>query len=201
MEILYWIGSLLRYLVDNDLISPIISFAGIIVSALVLKATIKALNEQNRPFISFSIEPVKKIGNLHIIIRNTGNRTAENVKIETEPKLISYCDRARKISSIISKDGKMLLSGIAPNQTIKSFFDSALYRYRNNKEEPQDKLSLTISYNYNKREFVDKIIIDFSYLKNASQINSPEDIEPNIKKIADSLVDINKKFRKKRFSS
>ena len=185
-----WIGIFLKAHFE-----PILSFLGLCISYIILKSTIKAINEQNRPFISFSIESVKKIGNLFIIIRNTGNRTAYNLKISTSPKLISVCSQNRKIPLIMSSDGEINLSGVAPNQVIQSFFDSGLYRYKENTEESVDLVEIVISYTYKKREFIEKTTIDFSYLKNASSISSPEDIDKNIKKIADNLEKIERKLK------
>ena len=174
----------------------ILSFLGLCISYIILKSTIKSINEQNRPFVSFSIEPVKNPGNLFVFIRNTGNRTAYDIEIKTEPKLISECSIVKKTPLIISKNGEIQLSGLAPSQTIQSFFDKGLYRYKSDNDKLKDKLEVEIKYSYKKKNFEEKTNIDFSYLRNQSSINTPEDIDTNIKRIADNLTSIDSKLNK-----
>ena len=151
-------------LLFKDHIGSILSFIAIIISYVLLKSTIEAINEQNRPYISLSIEPIEKPSNLFIVIRNTGNRTAENVEITSNPKLESYCAVQKQIPLIIDNNGKINLSGIAPNQEIKSFFDYGLYRFAEDVNS-NDKTLLQINYSYRKKYFTEKIVIDFSYIK------------------------------------
>ncbi|MDD3049619.1 MAG: hypothetical protein PHR06_00570 [Candidatus Cloacimonetes bacterium] len=178
-----------------ELLNPVLSFIGVCISAIVLKATINSINEQNRPFISFSIEPSKKVKNFFIVIRNTGNRTANNVIIKTTPKLVSICSEKRNTPSIISDKGEISLSGVSPNQIIKTFFDSGLYRYKENPNEISDKFEISISYKFKKRKFVESVILDLTYLRHVCSLNTPEDIDTNIKKIADNIESINKKIK------
>jgi hypothetical protein len=98
---------------------------------------------------------------------------------------------------ILSKDGKIKLSGITPNQEIKSFFDSTLWRYKENDEDTIDKVQAEIRYKYRDKEFTDSIVIDFSYLRNLGSTKTPEDIEDNIKKIADSIISIDESLKNK----
>lgn len=179
----------------NELFSPILSLLGIIISACVLLATVKALREQNRPFISCSIEPIKEIDHLYLIIRNTGNRTANNVGITTNPKLVSEFSKLRDFPIGLSDRGELKLSGVAPNQIIQSFFDIGYFRWVESKDKVVDIFELTIRYNYKKREFIEQTTIDFSYLKYPLESSKSDDIKPNIKKIADSLVNISKKIK------
>ena len=190
-----YLKALLQIFADN--LNSILSFIGIVISYVLLKSTIKAINEQNRPFISLSIEPIKKPSNLFVIIRNTGNRTAENVEITSEPKLESFCSKNKQIPLIIDSNGKINISGISPNQEIISFFDHALYRYAKDISS-NDKITLQIEYSYNNKKYKDNTVIDFSYIKSvAPKINSPEDIDINIKKIADSIISIDKSIKSK----
>ena len=184
-------------LLFTDHIESILSFLGIVISYILLKSTIKAINEQNRPFISFSIEPQKNSRSMNFVIRNTGNRTANNVEIVTKPALSSVFAYKKNFALILSKDGKMKLSGITPNQEIKSFFDSTLWRYKENDEDTIDKVQAEIRYKYRDKEFTDSIVIDFSYLRNLGSTKTPEDIEDNIKKIADSIISIDKSLKNK----
>lgn len=164
---------------------------------MILKSTIKAINEQNRPFISFSIEPIKKPTNLFFVIRNTGNRTAESVEITSTPKLESLCSKEKQIPLIMDKDGKINISCVAPNQEIKSFFDHGLYRYKK-EVSTDDKIVLTIKYNYKKKLYDEKMEFDFSYIKSlAPKIDSPEDIEKNIMQIANSIKSIDESVKSK----
>jgi len=190
-----YINSLILLFTDH--IESILSFLAIVISYILLKSTIKAINEQNRPFISFSIEPQKNSRSMNFVIRNTGNRTANNVEIETKPALSSVFAYKKNFALILSKDGKMKLSGITPNQEIKSFFDSTLWRYKENDEDTIDKVQVEIRYKYRAKEFTDSIVIDFSYLRNLGSTKTPEDIEDNIKKIADSIISIDNSLKNK----
>ncbi len=180
-----YLKAFLQYFADN--LNSILSFIGIIISYVLLKSTIKAINEQNRPYISFSIEPIKKPSNLFFVIRNTGNRTAESVEITSVPKIESLCSKERQIPLIINKDGKINISCVAPNQEIKSFFDHGLYRYKKD-VSTNDKVTITIKYNYKKKLYYEKKEFDFTYIKSLTpKIDSPEDIEKNIMQIASSI--------------
>ena len=190
-----YLKALLQIFADN--LNSILSFIGIVISYVLLKSTIKAINEQNRPFISLSIEPIKKPSNLFVVIRNTGNRTAENVEITSEPKLESFCSEKKQFPLIIDINGKINISGIAPNQEIISFFDHALYRYAKDISS-NDKILLQLEYSYKNKKYKEKTVIDFSYIKSVAPIvNSPEDIDKNIKKIADSIISIDKSIKSK----
>lgn len=188
-------GLLIESLPLTELINPLLSFIGVCISAILLKATIDSLNEQNWPFISFSIEPIKKVDSLYIVIRNTGNRTANNVRITTKPILTSIFSQKRDAPLILSKDGEIVLSGISPNQTIKSFFDSCLWRYGERKDKVNDEIVASISYEYRRRKFAENTTINLSYLKNISTIVSVDDIDTNIMKIADSIEFIDKNIK------
>ncbi len=132
---------------------------------------------------------------MYIVIRNTGNRTANNVRITTKPILTSIFSQKRDAPLILSKDGEIVLSGISPNQTIKSFFDSCLWRYGERKDKVNDEIVASISYEYRRRKFAENTTINLSYLKNISTIVSVDDIDTNIMKIADSIEFIDKNIK------
>lgn len=196
-SIIFNVGNIFASINLSEVVSPILSFFGVVVAAFILRATNKTLREQNRPFISCSIEPIKEVDHLFLIIRNTGNRTANNVVITTNSKLKSVFSKLRDFPIALSDSGELKLSGVAPNQIIQSFFDIGYFRWVESKDKVEDIFELTIRYNYKKREFVEKTTIDFSYLKYPLESSKVDDIKPNIKKIADSLVSINKKIKAK----
>ena len=188
---------LFDYIEWTGWINPLISLISIIIAAWTAWLTRKALLENNRPIISFSIESGENIKTLYLVIRNTGNRTADNVKITISPSITSITAKKKNISLIMDENGIINLSGLYPTQTVKSFFDHAFLRYQKNDE--RDKLievaDVEISYQYGKRSFKEKAHIDFSYIKDLADIKKDTKTEDNIKEIADSLVEINKKIK------
>lgn len=169
----------------------ILSFLGIFISSCILWMTAKAINEQNRPYISFSIETYDDPDQMFIVIRNTGNRTAKNITIYTNPKLKSYFTKESEMPSLINDDGAINLSGLAPGQIIKSFFDYASCRpskYKNNFKSSV----VTIKYSSNCKKFEGLFNIDFAYLDKRIVVTDSTDLKKNIKRIADKIESIEK---------
>ena len=170
----------------------ILSFLGILVSSFILGATVRAINEQNRPYVSFSIETLDDdISSMLLVIRNTGNGTAENVTITTRPGLISSLSKDKSIPILIDDEGRINISGLAPNQVIKSTFDYSLYR---SKDKYDNTTSVDIVYFRKKKKFLESFHLDFSYMDKLSIVKKSNDIPKNIKKIADKLEAIEKKL-------
>ncbi|MBI9030997.1 hypothetical protein JEZ13_03180 [bacterium] len=188
---------LFDYIEWTGWMNPLISLISIIIASWTALLTRKALVENNRPMIIFSIEPGENIKALYFVISNTGNRTADNVKITISPLITSITAKQNNIPLIMNENGIINLSGLYPTQTVKSFFDHAFLRYENNDE--RDKLieiaDVEISYQYGKRSYKEKAHIDFSYIKKLTDIKKDTKTEDNLKKIADSLVEINKTLK------
>lgn len=172
----------------------VLSFGGVLISSSILCVTIRSISEQNRPHISFSIETDADPSDMFMVIRNTGNRTAQDITISTTPVLLSFCAKERNIPLIINDEGIVNISGLAPNQVIKSFFDYGLYRDKDN-HEIQNITKVNIKYYLKKKKFNESFNLDFSYMDKLAIIKKPDEISKNLQRIADNIESIDLKMK------
>lgn len=161
-----------RILASN--LSNIIASGSMLIAAIALWVTSRAFYEHNRPYLTFNIEGLLQPGMIFFYIRNTGIRGAQNVKIKLDPTPKSYA-----LQKIPEHSDRSLFefSFIAPNQTIRTFFDHGVHRYENGSKPENDKFSISVSYQYLKRNFSDNYDVDISYLSYICDSSTPSDIE------------------------
>lgn len=181
----------------KDHFDSLIAALSLSVASIMLYFNAKALREHNRPYISFSIETNKKlIKNQEIVIKNTGNRIAEDINIKVNPELHSYCFEKVKIDYSFFKENPIKFESIAPGQEIRTSFDHSLYRFDKKALENRNHYySVEIRYRHNKTYYKQTYPIDISYIRFLGKTVGPEDINKNIKQIADSLKEISERIK------
>jgi len=190
-----FISQLIEFIKNH--FDSLIAALSLSVASIMLWLNAKALGEHNRPYISFSIESNKElIDNQEIVIKNTGNRIAEEIDIMIEPELHSYCFEMKEIDYSFFKKNPIKFESIAPGQEIKTSFDLSLYRFNKKDRENNNHFYLvTIQYKYLKKHYKQSYPVDISYMRFLGKTVGQEDINKNIKQIADSLEDISKRIK------
>lgn len=161
-----------------------------IVAFFAMRITVKAFNEQNRPYITFNYEE-HSVGNYYyIIVRNTGLRGATDVKISIDPPLNSFMLKDRDSISIIDFDF------IAPNQLIRSTFDYSIFRHNEENGAKVEKHKVIVCYKYKNRNFIEKYSLDLTYLKTWLGGDVDSKSTKHLKDIADHLKKIEVQIKK-----
>lgn len=167
----------------------ILSILAAVFSALLVIVAWIAYMENNRPYITLYTE-IRKGSTINLILKNTGNRAAYNVRIVIDPPMESvyYAQHPeRKMPFVTEK----IHSFIGPDQTVSGEFDSLSWRYdRRSKDyvEPCDKYRVKIKYKHKIRRFTEKYKLDLSYLEFVPWSHSRDhlgDISNTLRKIAD----------------
>jgi len=183
-----FLESFFRYIIRHFEI--ILTTGMFIIAFFAMKITARSFNEQNRPYITFNYEE-HTVGNYYyLIVRNTGTRAANQVKINILPELRSYLFKDKEPLSIIEFDF------IAPNQLIKNTFDYSLYRHNDKNGAKVEKHDIVINYKYKNKIFTEKYSVDLSYLKTWLGGDAESKSTKHLKDIAESLKKIETKIKK-----
>lgn len=169
----------------------ILSMLAAIFSALLVYVAWATFREHNRPYITLYTETGKG-GAINLVIKNSGNRAAYNVKVSTDvPMESAYFARhpELKLPFVTEKTHPF----IGPDQIMSGEFDDLSWRYDRRSEkykEPCDKYSVTIKYQHKIKKFTEKYQLDLSYLEFVPWGYSRDhmsDINNSLKKISDQL--------------
>ncbi len=175
-----------RLVVDN--LGMIIAMLSLFVAIMLLYFNIKALNEANRPHVSFFMRSGRTYKEIRWVLHNSGNRPAQNISVKLDPPLVSYLHKWFVTSQNEYKLHNISVDYLAAGQEVYNIFDYALHRYsKNNTDDIIEKSLITISYSFCKRKFQTKYTIDLSYFHELEAINEPYPIKDSVKRIADAL--------------
>lgn len=166
----------------------VLSVIAVLISLLMFIVAWLTFREHNRPYITLHAE-IKDGYGVCLVIKNSGNRAAYNVSVNTDVPLESvfYSQNPNyKLPFVTEK----IHHFIGPDQSLSSFFDDLSWRYSAAYQKPRDKYAITIKYRHKKRKFIDKYQFDLSYLEFMpwGKPRDPiEDISRVLSKISDQL--------------
>lgn len=169
----------------------ILSILAAIFSALLVYVAWATLREHNRPYVTLFAETGNS-GTIYLVLKNSGNRAAYNVKVITDVPIESAFFAGNpnsKLPLVTDRTHPF----IGPDQILSGLFDYLSWRYepnRPNYKVPCDKFTVTIQYRYKKRRFVEEYQLDLSYLAYVPWSYSQDhlgDISRSIKRISDQL--------------
>jgi len=138
------------------------------------------IKNQHRPYIVFGISRQKPMV-LNIVIQNTGDRIAKNVKIITLPKLKSNTVDEKFIAD------KLNYNSIMPFYKYETAFD-----FSTTAGDAPERYEIKIQYSDDCQLYEDNYIIDFSYLKNSLHSDQPDKTVKAIMSISEKMNESNK---------
>lgn len=156
------------------------SIYALVTSIRSLLVSRRAFEEENRPYVTFNIENELEGKIIFFFVRNTGIRGAHNVKIRIKPAPKSYAlaDNPRH------KDrDEYCFTFLAPNQTIRTFFDHMTHRYPEGKKPDIEVFDVSITYSYGDREFKDEYVCDTSYIYHIVRPSTSSELSESLKTI------------------
>lgn len=172
----------------------LLSSISIFIAYKALTVTSRSFNEHNRPYVTFNIEGERQPGFIFFCIRNTGIRGAKNVKIHITPKPKSYAFLAKGLAD---KDrSEFSFAFLAPNQTIRTFFDHGSCRYQNNQKPDFEIFNISLTYSHKKKDYNDVYECDISYLGFIMDSSTPSDLSKGLTTIHEDLENITKAISK-----
>lgn len=155
----------------------------------------KAQIEATRPYVTVTVEPGRASMQLFdLIVRNIGQRPAENVRIEIDPPPV----RARELDGLqaesraIIRNMKMLnepMALLAPDQEIRAFYDNNLER-KDRDDLPTAHSVKVIYSDTSGRAYEGHFTLDLLALKGPSwtEVGTVHTISKSLKAIEKSLV-------------
>ena len=167
------------------------SILTVVVSSILAYVAWATFREYNRPYVTLYAETGKH-REINLVIKNTGNRAAYNVRITTDVPLESahFSQNSKSNIPLLTEKTHPF---IGPDQTISGYFDNVYSRYDTdnpNHKKPCDLFTVTIKYRHKMRKFTEKYQLDLSYLEFVPWGNSRDhiaEISSSLRKISDQL--------------
>jgi heme/copper-type cytochrome/quinol oxidase subunit 2 len=171
-------GSLFKEL--NTLANVILAFSTVIyvlLTGYMIFVGKKTFEEANRPYVVFSLEtPQGSV--IDLVIKNVGNRPAEDVSISTNPKLESQFEPFHSYH-----DKQLSFAFLPPNYEHRIAFDSV--KRMPGKNVPI-RYDVNVKYRFHGNTYSENFCIDLTPFVNKTHITS----EGSDKKIIKQLSDI-----------
>lgn len=182
----------------GDHLANLLTLGVLFIAYRAFKVTAKSFEEQNRPYITANIEKGDSPFHIYLIIRNNGNRGAQDVSMTFTPPL-----RSQMFQNMpeVNEFTKCMYAFIAPQQTIKTTFDLTTHRFAKG-VVCDNKISIDINYKCAKKSYTDKYLIDIDYIRNQVGPNESdvkmgfEQIDKTLKKIVVSTEKLAENVRK-----